>query len=242
MTPAGDARGGPRPGGALEVLYVDNHVLAVAKPAGLPVVPDASGDESLLERARAWVRAEFAKPGEVFLGVVHRLDRPVSGIVVFGRTSKGAARLSEQFRARRARKTYWAVGLGEAPYDREGELEQWLEKDPRANRVRASWEPRPGAQLARTRWRVLERRPGRVLYELEPETGRPHQLRAAAAALGTPLAGDLKYGAPEALSDRSVALHARALEVAHPTRAETLRFEAPAPARGVWEFEATRGR
>lgn len=239
MAPDGRRRGnGPRP--ALEVLHVDNHVLAVAKPAGLPVVPDASGDESLLDRARAWVRDEFGKPGEVYLGVVHRLDRPVSGVVVFARTSKGAARLSEQFRSRRVRKTYWAVGLGDAPRDREGTIEQWLAKDARANRVRASSEPRPGAQLARTRWRVLERRPGRVLYELEPETGRPHQLRVAAATLGTPLAGDLKYGAAEPLDDRSVALHARALEVDHPTRGERLRLQAPAPTRGPWDFDATR--
>jgi len=228
---------GEREEAALAVLFCDNHVLAVVKPAGWPCVPDDSGDASLLERAREWVRVRFAKPGEVFLGVVHRLDRPVAGVVVFGRTSKGAARLSAAFRERSVRKTYWGVGAGSVAGEA-GELEEWLLKDERANRVSSHATEVAGAQLARTRWRVLERAPRRTLLEFEPLTGRPHQLRSAARGLGAPLCGDLKYGAAEPLADASIALHAVRLELRHPTRDETLVFEhRPAP-RGVWDFAA----
>ena len=223
----------------LEILFCDNHVLAVAKQAGVPTVPDASGAKSLFDLAREWIRVEFAKPGEAFLGVVHRLDRPVSGVVVFARTSKSAARLSEQFRSRRARKLYWGVGEGEGRAPK-GVLEQWLAKNAAQNKVRALAGPQAGAQRAVTAWRILEIRGGRTLYELLPETGRPHQLRLAAAALGTPLCGDLKYGARAALADRSVALHARSLALAHPTRGEEIVFEAPVPALDVWDFEVSR--
>jgi len=221
------------------VLFADNHVLAVAKPAGLPSVPDDSGDESLFDRAKAWVKREKAKPGAVYLGVVHRLDRPVSGVLVFARTSKAAARLTEAFRSRTVAKTYWGVGAGE-PTAAEGVLEQWLLKDHERNVVRAVAGNRPGAQLARTRWRVLARagagRERRTLLELVPESGRSHQLRVAAATLGCPLLGDLKYGAARPLADKSIALHARALELPHPTRGERLRFECPEPALAVWRF------
>lgn len=227
------------PGAELRVLLADNHVLAVEKPAGLPTVPDASGDESLLERARAWVARVKAKPGPAFLGVVQRLDRPVSGVVLFARTSKAARRLTEAFRSRAVEKTYWGVGEGEPP-TAEGVLEQWLLKDREANRVRVLPGERPGARLARTRWRVLRVRGSgrgrRVLLELRPETGRPHQLRVAAAHLGCPLAGDLRYGASVPLSDRSIALHARELVLAHPTRGERLWITSEPPELAVWRF------
>ena len=165
-----------------DVLYVDNHVLAVAKPAGMPVAPDASGDASLLDLAREWVRVEFAKPGEVYLGLVHRLDRPVSGVVVFARTSKGASRLSESFRERSALKHYWGVS-SRRPSTDSGAMEQWLAKDAVRNVVRVSHAGEDDAQLAITRWSVVEQRGGRFLLHFEPETGRPHQLRVAAATL-----------------------------------------------------------
>lgn len=221
---------------SLRVLYADNHLLAVSKPAGQGVAPDESGDTSLLEEARAWLERERRKPGRAFLGLVHRLDRPVSGAVVFACTSKAAARLSQQFRAGSVRKLYWAVGQGVLASGRgtEGTLVSWLRKDAAANRVRAGVEGDPKARLAHTRWRVLQRAGGRTCYAFEPQTGRAHQLRVAAASLGTPLLGDLKYGAERALPDRSIALHARALELRHPTLARTLRFEAPWPERDWW--------
>jgi len=220
----------------LDILYSDNHLVVVAKPAGVPAVPDESGDESLYDRVREWIRVEFAKPGDVFLGVVHRLDRPVSGLMVFARTSKGASRLAEQFRSRTTKKIYWAVGEGSPPAD-SGALSQWLVKDEKENRVRVLPRGVHGAKLAVTRWRVLARREGRTLYEMGPETGRAHQLRVAAASLGTPLLGDLKYGASRPLPDKSLALHARALEFAHPTREERLSFTAPVPDLDVWRFD-----
>ena len=226
---------------ALEVLHCCNHVLCVAKPAGLPVVPDSSGDESLFDRAKAWVKAEFHKPGEVFLGVVHRLDRPVSGVVCFARTSKGAARLTACFREKTAEKTYVAVTTASLAR-KQGTVEHWLLKDTARNVVRVVGESVAGAKQARTEYRVLESRGGRDLVELRPITGRSHQLRVAMASLGAPLVGDLKYGAAEPLPDKSVALHARRLCVPHPTRDEIIDVTATLPTPAVWRGWSVLGR
>lgn len=214
---------------ALEVLYGDNHLLVVNKPACVPIVPDDSRDESLLDEAKRWIKHEYRKPGAVFLGVVHRLDRPVSGVVLFARTSKAAERLGAQFRERRVTKTYWGLVQG-VPAQARGSVEHYLWKDGERNRVHVASEDRTGAKLAQTEYRVLRSMGERTLLELQPKTGRAHQLRVACATLGTPLVGDLKYGAPEALPDRSIALHACRLEIEHPTRREPLTFEAPPPA------------
>jgi 23S rRNA pseudouridine1911/1915/1917 synthase len=223
----------------LEILHADNHLLVVRKPACVPMVPDESGDESLLEQAKAWVKREYGKPGAVFLGVVHRLDRPVSGVVAFARTSKAAARLTDAFRERRVEKVYWGV-VSRAPAHERGELEQWLLKDPEKNRVRVVLPESEGAKRARTRWRVLDTagsgRDYRVRLELVPETGRSHQLRVAAQSLGAPLLGDLKYGAALPLADKSIALHAAELGLPHPIGGELLRFRSPPPDLEVWRF------
>ena len=227
--------------GELAVLHADNHVVAVAKPAGVPTVPDDSGDESLFDRVREWVRVTYDKPGAAWLGVVHRLDRPVSGGVVFARTSKSASRLSAQLARHAVVKTYWAIGQGrpDARFAPDEELVQWLLEDGRKNRVRVvsaeRAESEPGAREARTRWRVLATAGDHTLYELVPRTGRSHQLRVAASTLGTPLLGDLKYGAEQPLPDKSVALHARRIELRHPTRYEELRIEARPPELGCWQ-------
>jgi 23S rRNA pseudouridine1911/1915/1917 synthase len=229
---------------ALDVLFVDNHLLVVDKPAGLPSVPDASGDESLFERAKAWLKVEFERPGDVFLGIVQRLDRPVSGVLCFARTSKAAARLTKAFGAKDAHKTYLAIGAGALPAGSpdHGELEEWLVKDHDKNRVTSfREEPRAGvgAKLAITRWRRLEERVVRgareTLFAFEPVTGRSHQLRLAARALGTPLLGDLRYApGSEPLADRSIALHARRLAFVHPVRKQPVAFEAEPPERAWW--------
>ncbi len=218
-----------------DVLHVDNHVLVVNKHAGIPMVADASGDESLQEAAKLWVKQKYDKPGAVFLGVVHRLDRPVSGVVVLARTSKSASRLTEAFRERTVEKVYWAV-TQRAPEEPRGILEQWLLKDRTKNRVTVAAPESEGAKRAVTKYRVLKEAAGRCLLELEPTTGRSHQLRVACASMGVPLLGDLKYAAAEPLEDKSVALHARRLAFEHPTLCERVEFEAELPALGAWRF------
>lgn len=226
-------------------MHVDNHVLAIFKPAGVPSVPDDSGDESALDVAKDWVRERYAKPGAVFLGVVHRLDRPVCGVLAFARTSKAASRMSAAFRDGRVDKVYLGLSEGE-PREREGVIEQWLVKDEVHNKVRAVDHSRAaatGAKLARTVWRVLSRSQGRALFELRPASGRAHQLRHAALALAGPLCGDRKYGARAPWPSHALALFALRLELPHPTVGDRLRIEVPhalwpdwaAPARAAME-------
>jgi 23S rRNA pseudouridine1911/1915/1917 synthase len=223
----------------LEVLLCDNHLLAVAKPAGLPIVPDKSGDESLLEQAKTWVAREFDKPGEAFLGVVHRLDRPVSGVVLLARTSKAAARLSDQFRTGEAEKEYRALGEGRPEHPR-GVLEQWLLKDSDRNVVAAVAPGVEGAKRSVTRWDVSGEveAEGRTLtcFDVRPKTGRAHQIRVALSSIGCPILGDMKYGAVGPLSDRSIALHAAVLTIQHPTRKEPVRIECAPPDRPWWRL------
>lgn len=209
------------------VLYEDNHCLALWKPPRMPVVADRSGDPSLLDRAKEYVKKKYGKPGGVYLGVVHRLDRPVSGVVLFARTSKAARRLTEQFRERAVRKVYWAVVEGK-PRHREGELTHWLVKDRRRNIVKAYPEARAGARLAHLRYRVLASAEGLALLEIEPETGRPHQIRVQLAEAGHPIVGDVKYGARRRFGN-AVALHARELTFRHPTSGHEVAIIAPLP-------------
>lgn len=225
---------------ALSVVHCDNHLLVVEKPACVPTVPDASGDPSLLDQAKAWVKQRFDKPGKVFLGVVQRLDRPVSGVLCFARTSKAAARLTEALRERRVSKSYWGVVAHgpDGPHNPGGDLEQWLEKDTQRNHVRVVKAGTDGARPALTHWRSIETSAPGTLLELQPLTGRSHQLRVAAASLGSPLLGDLKYGARDPLPDRSIALHAHTLELDHPTQGKRLRFEVPPPDQKWWSFRA----
>ncbi|MAW61828.1 MAG: RNA pseudouridine synthase [Planctomycetes bacterium] len=220
-----------------QVLHCDNHVLGVVKPAGMPIVPDASGDPSLLEWAKAWIKREYDKPGEVFLGVVHRLDRPVSGVVVFGRTSKGAQRLSAAWREGKVQKHYLArtdppaAGRPGAQLEvgASGSIEQWLWKDRERNLVRVVPAQQDGAKQAISRYTVQGRaQDGGLLLVLEPVTGRSHQLRlACAVGLGAPIRGDLKYGAQQALPARRIDLHAARLRFPHPTRDEEICLECP---------------
>lgn len=217
------------------VLYHDNHLLVLDKPAGMLVQGDATGDLDLLTWAKAWVKREYAKPGEAYLGLVHRLDRPVSGVVVFARTSKAAARLSAQFRERGVRKVYWALVAG-AP-SHEAVL--------RGRLVRvAGRSSRPGGegegQAAELRYRRLGVDGGVALLEVELGTGRHHQIRLQLAEAGLPILGDVRYGGPAGFAPGSIGLHARRLEVEHPTRGERLAFEAPPPA--AWDrFRALFG-
>jgi len=221
----------------LDVVYEDNHLLVVSKPVGVPTQGVASGRESLLSLARQYVKEKYGTPGNVYLGVVSRLDTPVSGVIVFARTSKAARRLNEQFRARSVRKIYWAVVEG-SPSPSSGECVDWIAHDDPHRRMRIV---RPGAaeaQEARLAYRRIRSLAGLSLLEVELQTGRKHQIRVQLAHRGWPVVGDRRYGSHRSLS-AGIALHARRLTLAHPTKGVILTFVAPVPAVwddwGVWE-------
>ena len=208
------------------VLYLDNHLLVVVKPAGLLAQGDATGDPTLLTWGKAFLKEKFDKPGNVYLGLVHRLDRPASGVMVLARTSKAAARLTEQFRQRRPEKNYLA--LVEGRLAGAGTCEDHLVKESRQVRVvRADY---PKAKRAVLRWRAVATRDGLTLLDIALETGRAHQIRVQLAHRGHPLVGDIRYGATRELDGRNLALHAYRLTIEHPTRREAMTFEAPPPA------------
>jgi 23S rRNA pseudouridine1911/1915/1917 synthase len=214
------------------VLYEDNHLLVVNKPAGLPTQGAAAGDDSLVVQAKDYLKQKFHKPGNAYVGVVSRLDALVSGVVVLARTSKGAARLSEQFREGEVEKIYWAVVEGSPPAAT-GELIDWLWKDEPQHKVVVI--PREGprpkdAQEARLHYRTLSKLDhGRTLLEVQLETGRKHQIRVQLAHCGMPILGDAKYGARERFPI-GIALHARRLRLTHPTLKTSLDFLAHLPA------------
>lgn len=218
-----------------KILHEDNQLLVLYKPTGMPSVPDATRDQSLLEWAKIYIKTTYNKPGNVFLGVVHRLDRPVSGIVCFAKTSKAAARLFTQMQQRTIQKTYLAVVHG-TPKALEGTYENILVKDKRRNRVTAY---AAGTRIkdglcARSLWTTLRSKNGLSLLALTPITGRPHQLRVHCAELGCPIVGDVKYGPGPALPNGSICLHAWKLTLVHPTRTEQMEFIAKPPETGVW--------
>ena len=221
--------------GYVRVLYEDNHLLALSKPACVPTVPDSSKDMSLLDWGKMYLKKTRSKHGNVFLGVIHRLDRPVSGIVCFAVTSKAASRLSDQLRTRRMSKTYLALTKKKPPSEH-GVLEHILKKNNAKNIVKVistcSTEAR--GKFAHTSWALLEAKEGIYLLKLKPETGRPHQLRVQCAAMGCPLMGDVKYGAEAPLPDASIGLHAHKLEFLHPVRKEGLNLSTPPPDSGPW--------
>lgn len=218
----------------LEILFEDNHCLVVNKPAGLPSQADASGSASLVDAASHYLKERYAKPGKVYVGLVHRLDRPTSGVVLLARTSKAASRLSEQFRAGRVEKVYWAI-VKNGPVEDEGVWIDRLEKDHRTNVSRRldEGEDASGAREAKVDFRVLDRWPDSTSLELRPLTGRSHQLRVQLASRGMPIIGDLRYGARGRLraldGGGRIALHARRIRFKHPTREEVISVEAPVP-------------
>jgi len=210
----------------LQILYEDNHLLAVVKPAGLPTMGVAAGTENLLSLAKDYIKRKYRKPGNVYLGAMSRLDAPVSGVLLLARTSKAAARLTEQFRTRAVEKVYWAVLSGDVPPG--GECVDWIVKDERHRRMHLAAAETPAAQEARLSYRRLREVAGGWLVEIALETGRKHQIRLQLAERGFPVVGDRKYGSQAEFS-LGIALHARRLVCTHPTRGQPLEFIAPLP-------------
>jgi len=222
-----------------QVLMEDNHLLVVNKPPGLLVQGDETGDTPLVELAKDYIKEKYKKPGAVFLGVVHRLDRPVSGVVVFARTSKALARMNELFRSRRTSKHYWAITDGK-PSASEGTLVHWLVKDAQLNKTTAYAREKAGALRAELSYAVKEVKGGYRLLEVTPITGRPHQIRVQLASLGCPIIGDVKYGSGVQTGDGSIGLHARRLEFVHPVKQEAIVVEADPPLRPWWQTFAEK--
>ncbi|MBI5728231.1 MAG: RluA family pseudouridine synthase, partial [Candidatus Magasanikbacteria bacterium] len=219
----------------MDILYEDNHLIAVFKPAGKLVQGDHSGDPCLLDEVKYFIKQRDNKPGNVFLGMLHRLDRPVSGIVLFAKTSKGASRLSEQFRNHTIEKTYHALIIG-VPKEKSARLVHYLKKDPNVNKTQVFDRPVDGAQEAVLAYEVvtpasLPPHGGRnTLVKINLETGRPHQIRAQLAAIGHPIVGDVKYGAPIQSADRSLALCATGLRFRLSTKDEEKEITISVPA------------
>ena len=214
----------------LEVIYEDNHLLAVLKPAGLATMGLPSSQATLLTLAKQYVKDRYQKPGQVYLGTVSRLDTPVTGVVLFARTSKAARRLTEQFRSRAVTKIYWALVEG-LVRPAKGEWVDWLGQDERHRRVRVVGPTQPNAKQARLIYRRLNVVEGNSWLEVELVTGRKHQIRVQAADRGHPVLGDRKYGSQRSFPE-GIALHARRLVIDHPVGGEPLALQAPLP--GAW--------
>ena len=213
------------------IIYIDNHLIAVTKPAGLLTQPDRNTDESLIDQTRQWIKEKYNKPNNIFLGLVHRLDRNVSGVVLFARTSKAASRLSKQFREGTPKKHYRAIVLGKLK-EEHTTLVHYLRKE---KSLRATVFPRetPTAKRSELSYEVINSLEKKTLLEVSLSTGRFHQIRAQMAFIGHPIIGDVKYGAPEPLPNQEIALYAHKLVFSHPVSNEEITLTAPEPK--TWE-------
>jgi 23S rRNA pseudouridine1911/1915/1917 synthase len=214
------------------ILYEDNHLLVVNKRSGLLVQPDQKADLALEQLAKAYLKEKYQKPGEVFLGIVHRIDRPVSGLVVLARTSKALTRLNESFQERNVQKTYWAV-TANIPAPEQASLLHWLKRDKSRNLSVAYLQQVKDSQVAQLSYRLLQTSERYCLLEIDLHTGRHHQIRAQLKAIGCPIVGDLKYGYPRSSPDGSIFLHSRRLSFVHPVNGALMVLEAPVPA--LWK-------
>ena len=219
----------------MEVLYEDNHIIAVNKTCNEIVQGDKTGDTPLSEIVKAYIKDKYNKPGEVFLGVTHRLDRPTSGVVLFARTSKALTRLNEMFKSHeQIKKTYWAIVQG-CPKVPQARLENWLTRNESLNKSFIAKQGAKEAKLAVLTYKTLVRGENYTLLEINLETGRHHQIRCQLAAIGCPVKGDLKYGAKRSNPDGGISLHARQIEFIHPVKKEPICITAPVPNDSLWQ-------
>ena len=218
----------------MQVIYEDNHIIIVSKQSGEIVQGDKTGDTPLSDTVKAYIKEKYAKPGAVFLGVVHRLDRPVWGLVVFARTSKALSRLNDMFRNGEVHKTYWAI-VQNRPAQDEGTLEHWLVRNEQQNKSYAYDREKPGAKKAVLKYRLIGQSERYFLLEVNLLTGRHHQIRCQLSAMGCPIKGDLKYGAKRSNPDGSISLLARRVQFIHPVSKQPIAVEAPLPGDTLWQ-------
>lgn len=218
----------------MQVLYEDNHIIVVYKESGEIVQGDKTGDKPLSETIKAWIKEKYAKPGNVFLGVVHRLDRPVSGLVVFAKTSKALSRLNDMFRKGEVKKTYWVM-VQTPPAEPEGTLTNWLVRNEKQNKSYAYDHEVPNAKKAILKYKTVGQTEHYTLLEVNLLTGRHHQIRCQLSAIGCPIKGDLKYGARRSNPDGSISLLSRTVEFIHPVSKENISVVSPLPAEKVWD-------
>ena len=218
----------------LQVLYEDNHLIVINKRVGDIVQGDKTGDQPLSDVVKEYIKEKYNKPGEVYLGVVHRLDRPTTGIVLFAKTSKALTRLNEMFKNRATQKTYWAV-VKDAPNEPKGILEHYLKRNPKNNTSKAHVKEVPDSKFARLDYTVIATLTNYTVLEINLHTGRHHQIRSQLSAIGSPIKGDLKYGFNRSNPDGGIHLHARKLEFIHPVAKTPVSIVAPLPDEATWK-------
>lgn len=219
------------------ILFEDNHLIVINKQSGEIVQGDKTGDEPLSETIKKYIKTKYNKPGDVFLGTPHRIDRPTSGIVIFAKTSKSLARLNKMFQQKEIQKTYWAIVKNEPP-QKEATLIHFLKKNEAKNKSVAKLQDFDGAKRAELTYKVIHQFQQYFLLEILPKTGRHHQIRVQLASIGCPIKGDLKYGFSRSNKDASISLHARKIAFIHPVQKELLEITAPAPTNDVMWNEA----
>lgn len=220
----------------MNILYEDNHIIAVNKACGEIVQGDKTGDRPLSEEVKQYLKEAYAKKGNVFCGVCHRLDRPVSGIVLFAKTSKSLSRLNDMLRSHDIKKSYWAIVKGVPPEDAMT-LKAYLKRNEKQNKSYAYDAPAPGAKEAELSFKTIARGDNYTLLEVDLKTGRHHQIRCQLAHIGCPIKGDLKYGAPRSNPDGGISLHARKVEFIHPVKKTPITIVAPVPADdALWQM------
>ncbi len=217
-----------------KIVFEDNHLLVINKKAGELAQGDETGDVPLIDSLKEFIKIRDQKPGNVFLGLVHRLDRPTSGILVFAKTGKALARMNEMFKTREVQKAYWAIVEGK-PESQSGRLEHYLKKNPKNNKVTVYTKPTQEAKLAILEYKVLGDLDNYSLLEVDLFTGRSHQIRSQLSFIGHPIKGDLKYGAKRSNPDGSISLHARKISFIHPVKKEELTIIAPPPLDKIWQ-------
>lgn len=217
----------------LQVLFEDNHIIVVNKRAGDIVQGDKTGDKPLSDVVKSYIKDKYNKPGNVYLGVVHRLDRPTTGIILFAKTSKALPRLNKLFAEKLAKKTYWAI-VKQKPQKDSDTLINWLKKNPKNNKSKAYSNEVDGSKKAILHYKTIKKLDNYFLLEVNLETGRHHQIRSQLSNIGSPIKGDLKYGFDRSNKDASIDLHARVLEFEHPVKKELVKVTAPLPENSIW--------